>query len=67
MEYYSLRQASEILKVQPHIITYTLATRKVKEPLRVGNRRLFTMDDLTAISEILKLETIPHPAVGRAL
>ena len=57
-EYFTLRQASEILRVKPHIITYVLATQKVKEPLRVGGRRMFTHDDLAAIGQVLKSEVI---------
>jgi DNA-binding transcriptional MerR regulator len=54
-EIYTLRDACEILRVQPHIITYLLATGKIPEPRRIGGRRLFTAADLAAISEILKL------------
>lgn len=55
-ELYSLRQAADVLDVPMHVITYVLATKKAKEPMRVGNRRLFSMADLLSISDALKID-----------
>jgi hypothetical protein len=52
---YSLRDASEVLKVRPYQIVYLLTTKQVPEPARLGGRRIFTFGDLSAIADKLEL------------
>lgn len=59
-QYYTLADASRILGVRPHVLTYALLSRRIPEPRRAGNRRVFTIGDLATISEILKLEIVPE-------
>jgi len=54
-ELYSLGDAAEILRVQAHVINYMCVTGKIPEPRRVGGRRLFTIEELSRIGELLKL------------
>jgi DNA-binding transcriptional MerR regulator len=53
--FFTLGDAARILSVPPYQITYLLSTGKVPEPVRVGNRRLFTHADLARIAEYLKV------------
>lgn len=56
-QYFSLGDVSRLLDVQPHRITYLLATRQVGEPsLRIGNKRVFTANDVAVIAAALKVE-----------
>jgi DNA-binding transcriptional MerR regulator len=53
-EFYSLGEAALMLQCQPHRIMYLFSTRAVPEPLRVGGRRLFSLQDIAAIAEKMK-------------
>lgn len=54
--YYSLADAAKILRCPPYRIVYLLTTGQVPEPYRVGNKRLFTIEDLSRLSERLDVE-----------
>lgn len=58
-ELYTLSDAARVLGVRQHVLVYAMLSGRCPEPRRVGGRRLFTMDDLVRISELLKLEIIP--------
>jgi hypothetical protein len=54
---YLLGEVSRRLGCEPYRITYLLATGKVPEPrLRLGNRRLFTEEDIARIAATLGIE-----------
>ena len=56
-DFYLLGDVARILQVRPHQIVYLLSTRQVPEPaMRLGNRRVFTVADITAIAERLKIQ-----------
>ena len=55
-EYFLLGDAAEVLGCQPYQITYLLATKQIQEPHWIGGRRMFTLDDLSRIADILRLE-----------
>ncbi len=56
-ELYSLRDVASMLAVKPHRILYLLSVGAVPEPrLRVGGRRLWTLPEITQISELCKLQ-----------
>ena len=59
-ELYTLVDASRILGVRPHVLSYALLSGRIAEPRRAGGRRVFTMGDLVNISEILKLQIVPE-------
>jgi len=64
-EYYLLNEVSEVLDVPAYRIVYLLSTRQVPEPrLRIGNRRLFTLPEIEAIGEKLKIDLAPQLAAG---
>ena len=57
-ELYSTSEVADLLQVQPHRILYQLSTRAVPEPkLRVAGKRLWTLDEIAALSEKLTLQT----------
>ena len=50
-----LGEVARVVRCQPHVITYLLTTAKVPEPaLRLGNRRVFTEQDVERIQTLLK-------------
>jgi DNA-binding transcriptional MerR regulator len=55
-KHYLLGEAARALGCHHYQITYMLAAQKIPEPLRFGNRRLFTTKDLARIAELLKSE-----------
>lgn len=57
-QYFSLGDAARVLGIPPYQISYLLSTGKVPEPKRIGNRRLFSIDDLAQISEYIKLAQV---------
>ncbi len=59
---FTLADACNILGVKPYVLTYVLATKKVPEPQRISGRRMFTHDDLSNISLVLKLDIYPTAA-----
>lgn len=64
-ELYSLNDVSELLGVPSYRIVYLLSTRQVAEPkLRIGNRRLFTLPEIAAIGEKLKIDLGLQLAAG---
>jgi len=56
-EYYTLRDAARILVVKPYQIVYAISVGLLPEPRRLGGRRIFTIEELAHVSEVLKLET----------
>src|SRR4051812_34448790 len=51
---YLLGDVARVLRVKPHHVTYALASGGVPEPrMRLGNRRVFTSDDLQRLAEHL--------------
>ncbi len=56
-ELHSLSGVSDILHVAPHRILYLLSTRAVPEPrLRVGGRRLWSLEEIALLAEKLKIQ-----------
>jgi DNA-binding transcriptional MerR regulator len=55
-DYLTLGDVSRLLMVPPHRILYLISTRKVPEPMRVGGRRIWTMEQVAEISEKLTIE-----------
>ncbi len=52
---YLISDLSRRLDVPPHRIAYLYTTRRLPEPLRVGNRRLFNEADARRVAEALGL------------
>ncbi len=55
-DYYLLGDVARLLGCMPHQIVYLLATRKVPEPARLGNRRLFRQEDVRRIASRLGID-----------
>jgi len=52
-----ISDVSRQLNVPPHRIAYLFMTRKLAEPqLRLGNRRVFTMEDVRRVAKALGKE-----------
>jgi len=50
-DFLSLKNVAELLRVKPYRIHYVLAVKLLPEPvLRVGNKRVFTQDDITRLA-----------------
>jgi DNA-binding transcriptional MerR regulator len=59
--YFLLGDVARILRCQPYQIVYLLTTNKVPEPaLRIGNKRIFTSDDIARLSERLSQHFTPE-------
>jgi DNA-binding transcriptional MerR regulator len=52
---YLLSDLSKRLNVPPYRITYLYTTRRLPEPLRIGNRRIFTDADARQVAKALGL------------
>ncbi len=52
---YLISDLSRRLNVPPHRIAYLYMTRRLPEPLRIGNRRLFNEADARQVAEALGL------------
>jgi hypothetical protein len=53
---FSLGDVAKMLATKPHRILYALSVGAVKEPgLRVAGKRLWTMAEIAALAEVLKL------------
>jgi len=50
-KYYSLKDVAKAIHVSPHKISYALTNGRLKEPLQITNRRLFTEADVKAARE----------------
>ena len=64
---YNLGDVARMLGVKPHHITYALSSGGVPEPrLRLGNRRVFTQDDVRCLAEHLEVAVKlgSEPGVG---
>lgn len=58
--FFLLSDVARILRCQPYQIVYLLTTNKVPEPrLRIGNKRVFTLEDVHRIAERLKVHFSP--------
>lgn len=58
--YFLLGDVARILRCQPYQIVYLLTTNKVPEPaLRIGNKRVFTLEDVHRIAERLRVHFSP--------
>ena len=60
MEYYSLEQASKILRAPPSVIIAVLVSGRVSRPLQQDGRLHFTLSDLASISEIINIKVVPR-------
>jgi hypothetical protein len=59
--FFLLGDVSRLLQTPPYRIAYLLATCKVPEPaLRLGNKRVFTDQDINRIAERLKRPVTPE-------
>ncbi|PCJ55046.1 MAG: hypothetical protein COA79_21150 [Planctomycetota bacterium] len=47
----TLRQVSEKLNQAPHVIDYVYVSRKLPSPLILSGMRLFTKEDIEALSD----------------
>jgi DNA-binding transcriptional MerR regulator len=59
--YFTLADVVRTLRTQPHIVTYMLRTGRIPEPMRVGGRRLFTMEDVSRIEAIFLRNSEQEP------
>ena len=50
-QFYSLKDAAALLRVQPYKIVYLLTTGQVKEPQRIGGKRIFKISDLRMLAQ----------------
>lgn len=48
---YLLGDVARILGVQPYRIVYLYSSQQLEEPARLGNRRVFSFEDMMAIAE----------------
>jgi hypothetical protein len=56
-EYFLLGQVCRILRVEPYKVIYLITTHQVPEPrLRIGNKRIFTIDDMQRIAAKLQIQ-----------
>lgn len=57
-EFFSLREVARLLAVKPHRILYLLSVGTASEPaLRVAGKRLWSHEEIAALSELLKVQT----------
>jgi hypothetical protein len=57
-ELFSLGDVARLLAVKPHRILYLLSVGAAAEPaLRVAGKRLWTHEEIAALSELLKVQT----------
>lgn len=54
MSFYSTGELSKILGMSRCSLIYLLETGKIKEPMRIGGKRVFAKNDLEAIQQLLK-------------
>ncbi|NUM33732.1 MAG: helix-turn-helix domain-containing protein [Candidatus Brocadiae bacterium] len=54
MSFYSTGELSKILGMSRWSLIYLLETGKIKEPMRIGGKRVFAKNDLEAIQQLLK-------------
>ena len=53
-ELFLISEVAKRLDVPPHKVSYLFLTRKLIEPkLRMGNRRVFTVDDAKRVADAL--------------
>ena len=50
-KFYSLKDVAKQIHVSPHKIGYALSNGRLKEPLQITNRRLFSEADIKAARE----------------
>jgi len=50
----SIREVSQDLELPTHVVAYAVSSGKVKEPLRVSGRRMFSETDIAALRKVLK-------------
>ena len=50
-KFYSLKDVARAIHVSPHKIGYALSNGRLKEPLQISNRRLFSEADIKAARE----------------
>jgi hypothetical protein len=56
-DFYLLKDVARILRCRPYQIAYLLSTRQVPEPaLRIGNKRVFTAENIGRIAERLRIQ-----------
>ena len=65
-QFYSLRDAAEVLTVQPYRIVYLLTTGQATEPMRIGGKRIFSIADLNQLAEKLNIKNIQDVLEKRA-
>ena len=63
---FTLKDVTTLLKVKPHKVTYLLTTKKIEEPIHIGNRRMFTKADIIGLAKELNVE-IQLPADGEVV
>lgn len=65
-ELFSLGDVAELLRAKPHRIFYLLSVGAVPEPrLRVGGKRLWTLEEIVPIAERLKFDLAAELAQQR--
>ena len=55
-QWFLISEVSRQLGVPPHRIAYLYTTRKLPEPQRLGNRRIFSKDDVKSVRKALGKE-----------
>lgn len=64
-EFFLLSDVARILRCQPYQIVYLLTTRQVPEPrLRIGNKRVFTMNDISRLAEKMQVD-LAHELIAK--
>jgi DNA-binding transcriptional MerR regulator len=58
-QFYLVSDLSKQLNIPPYRITYLLMTRKLAEPSRIGNRRVFSEADARKVAKALGLSWKP--------
>jgi DNA-binding transcriptional MerR regulator len=58
---YLISDLSKRLNVPPHRIAYLYTTRRLPEPVRIGNRRIFTEADARQVAIALGLAWDSEP------
>lgn len=54
--YYTLKDVAIILRTKPYRIAYQLVTRRVPEPIHIGNRRAFTLEDIRNLAVAMGID-----------
>ena len=63
-KYYSLKDVAKAIRISPHKISYALTNGRLKEPLQITHRRLFTEADIKAARDYFAKRDRPFGLEG---